>query len=233
MRKLTHDLNVPNLDVYDSNDPLQKAYDEGIQLAQGGKFDNFPKRARFLVRHQLAEYAMRRFPQLDIVECGSWKGHSTVMTAKLAEKIGMTGRFAVFDSFEGLSDFTPADRAGAPDPAKEAKSQAHFRADLEQFKRLVSPWPFVDVYPGWIPARFDEIATREYSFLSCDVDLYDPTLDSLKFFYPRMPVGAAIYLDDYGYKDFPGARAASDKFFAENPVSFFMRMPSGAAIAIK
>ncbi len=227
------DLGVANIDVYDANDPLQRDYDEAIRLAQGGQHDNLPKRARFLVRHQLAAQALKRFPDLDVAECGCWKGHSTLMTAWLIERVGATGRFAVLDSFDGLSDFTDADRAGASDANQEARRQAAFRSDLDAFKALMAPYAFVDIYPGWIPDRFKEVEGRSYGFVSIDVDMHDPTLASLEFFHPRMPAGGIIYLDDYGYKNFPGARAAADAFFAKHPPSFFLRLPSGAAFAVK
>lgn len=231
--KHPHDLGVANLDVYDADDPLQHDYDEAIRLAQDGQDDNFPKRARFLVRHQLAVHALQKFPDLDVAECGCWKGHSTLMTARLMQRAGATGRFAVFDSFEGLSDFTDADRAGAANPDQEARRQEKFRSDLDRFKQLLAPFPFVDVYPGWIPDRFIDVQDRRYGFVAIDVDMHDPTLASLEFFYPRMPQGGALYLDDYGYKNFPGARKAADQFFAANPVDLFLRLPVGAAIAIK
>lgn len=227
------DLGVANIDVYDADDPLQRDYDEAIRLAQNGEHDNLPKRARFLVRHQLVAQALQRFPDLDLAECGCWKGHSTLMTASLMQRAGASGRFAVFDSFEGLSDFTDADRSGGGNTDQEARRQAHFRSDLDAFRKLMQPFPFIDVYPGWIPDRFAEVESRRYGFISIDVDMHDPTLASLEFFYPRMPEGAVIYLDDHGYKNFPGARAAADAFFAKNPVSFFLRLPSGAAFAIK
>ena len=79
---------------------------------------------------------------------------------------------------------------------------------------MVKEFEFVDLFPGWIPTRFSEVADRTFGFLSIDVDLYQPIRDALEFFYPRLCGGAIIYLDDYGFNDFPGARLAVDEFFA-------------------
>ena len=32
---------------------------------------------------------------------------------------------------------------------------------------------------GWIPTRFQEVADRHFAFVHIDVDLYEPTRDSL------------------------------------------------------
>ena len=38
------------------------------------------------------------------------------------------------------------------------------------------------LFKGWIPDRFDEIALKKFCLVHIDVDLYQPTLDSLNFF---------------------------------------------------
>src|SRR5688572_31529904 len=42
-----------------------------------------------------------------------------------------------------------------------------------------------------------------------DVDVYQPTRDSLEYFYPRLVTGGILVCDDYGW---PGARKAVDDF---------------------
>ena len=82
------------------------------------------------------------------------------------------------------------------------------------------------VYKGWIPERFPDIADRGFSFVHVDVDLYQPTLDSLKFFYPRMQPGGLILMDDYGFTSSPEPNTAADEFFACMPESIVM-LPTG------
>lgn len=65
-----------------------------------------------------------------------------------------------------------------------------------------------------------------------DVDLYQPILDSLKFFYKRMIPGGIMVFDDYGFTFFPGAKKAVDEFMSDKD-DFFIALPSGQAFLIK
>ena len=55
-----------------------------------------------------------------------------------------------------------------------------------------------------------------FSFVYCDVDLYEPTLVCLEGFYPLVTKGGVIILDDYGA--FPGANKAIDKYFKDKDI---------------
>jgi hypothetical protein len=46
-----------------------------------------------------------------------------------------------------------------------------------------------------------------------DVDLHDPTYDSLDYFFPRLASGGVIVSDDYAW---PGCRKAIETFCAEH-----------------
>ena len=223
-------LDLRGLSPFDPEE--QAAYDSALERAQGGRFDNLLKRTRFYVRQQVAAQAIGRAPELDIAECGCWFGHSSLMLAETAQGFG--GRFSIFDSFEGLSEFRAEDRDGsiAP-PSEEDGRRVWFASDEAHVRNLLSPFPFVDIYRGWIPERFAEVADRRFSFVHLDVDLYEPTRDGLAFFWPRVAPGGAVFVDDCGYKDFPGAKRAVDEFLRREPPSFFMQLPTGGAFLLK
>jgi hypothetical protein len=227
-------LNITKIDPFNADEPLQKLYEEAIQAAQGGRADNLLKRMRFFVLAQAAVMACRRFPELDFAECGCFHGHSTFMLGKLLREYGFKGRLKVFDSFEGLSEFNERDLSPTINTTDQIeKTRQHYRADFETVSALLQPFDFIDLFPGWIPARFAEVADRTFGFVSIDVDLYQPIRDSLEFFYPRLCDGGLIYLDDYGFNAFPGARHAVDEYFAAHPPTTFLRMPFGSAFAVK
>ena len=227
-------LNVTKIDPFNADEPLLKLYDEAIQAAQGGQADNLLKRMRFFVLAQAAVMACRRFPELDFAECGCFHGHSTYMLGKLLEQYGFKGRLKVFDSFEGLSEFNERDISATINTSEKIeKTRKHYAADFKTVSALLEPFDFIDIFPGWIPTRFPEVAERTFGFLSIDVDLYQPIKDSLEFLYPRLCDGGLVYLDDYGFNAFPGARQAVDEYFAEHPPTTFVRMPFGSAFAVK
>lgn len=164
----------------------------------------------------------------DIAECGVRHGRSTLFMASADN-----GRrdIHIFDSFEGLSD--PSEKDGELDVFKKDGKTRHFNIrNLDRVLKRFDAYPKINVYQGWIPERFDEIADRQFALVHVDVDLFDPTLAALEFFWPRLSTGGMVICDDYGATAYPGAQAAMDKYFAdkqERPVE----MPSGQAIVTK
>jgi hypothetical protein len=90
----------------------------------------------------------------------------------------------------------------------------------------------VRYYKGWIPERFPEVADRGFRFVYLDLDLYEPTRDSLAFFYPRLRRGGVLACDDYLMSTCPGVRQAVDEFLADKPEKM-LGMPDGGGVFIK
>lgn len=164
----------------------------------------------------------------DVAECGTRNGKSALYMLEACER---DRNFYLFDSFEGLSD---------PHPVKDTLKSAFvndgaermFATDVEKVKGRFSEFPNANIMQGWIPERFGEIADRRFCFVHIDVDLYEPTLDTLEFFYERTEPGGFIVCDDYGSGFFPGARDAMDEFFADKPEKP-AELPQGQAFVVK
>jgi O-methyltransferase len=158
----------------------------------------------------------------DTAECGTWRGGSSWLICKATQ--GGEKQHHAFDSFQGLS--APEPRDGTHFKAGElAVTEEDFRARLKEFDHL-------KVYPGWIPSRFADVRDRRFSFVHVDVDLYQPTRDSIEFFYPRLVRGGVLLMDDYGFEICPGARQAADEFFAGKPEPV-LEIPTGQGLVIK
>ena len=84
----------------------------------------------------------------------------------------------------------------------------------------MKPFEFVRILNGWIPRRFKEISEQKFSFVHIDVDMFQPTLDSLKFFFPRLEKNGIIICDDYNFSSFPGAKKAWDEYFKDKNNEF-------------
>jgi O-methyltransferase len=72
---------------------------------------------------------------------------------------------------------------------------------------------------------------ERFSFVHLDVDLYQPTMDSLEFFYGKMSPGNIILCDDYGFVTCPGAKKAMDSFFADKPEEI-VSLPTGQGFVV-
>lgn len=221
------------IDTYDADDHIRRLYKWAIAKSMGGKPDNALKQMRYYVMTQLAERAILAAPAANIAEFGCWMGHSSLMLAQTYKRLVPTGqysRFHIFDSFEGLS------KHGPRDASKVAYKHRQYATSEEAFRALMSPYEFVEVHRGWIPAVFEGADIGQIiSFANIDVNLYAPTKAALEFVWSRMINGGIIFFDDYGYHTLPGARKAVDEFLEElgkNP-TLFVRLPFGSAFLVK
>lgn len=156
----------------------------------------------------------------EVAECGCYLGLSSYLMCSYLRKRNPAYRGAgyhIFDSFLGLS--APTQEDDIPDGFERAKQvrsmcvQGAFTASLEQVKRNLAEFPGIEFRPGWIPLTFQGLPERRYRFVHVDVDLYDPTIESFEYFYPRLAAGGIIVSDDY---DWPGARQALEEFCREH-----------------
>ncbi len=152
----------------------------------------------------------------DTAECGVFHGASSYLICRATRGSGRTHH--VFDSFEGLSG------SGGEDGSYWQKGD--LAVSLEEVRANLGEFDFVQYHKGWIPERFEDVADRRFAFVHVDVDLYEPTRDSLEFFFPRLSPGGVLVCDDYGFLSCPGARRALDEYFAERPESV-VHLPTG------
>lgn len=158
----------------------------------------------------------------NLAECGVFEGASARQLCRFAGKHGR--RVDLFDSFQGLS--APQQNDGTFWTAGGlSASEEKVRGNLREFDCF-------ETFPGWIPEAFPKVADRQYAFAHIDVDLEQPTFDSIAFFYPRMPAGGVILLDDHGYESCPGARKAALDFMADKPEPV-LDLSTGQGLIIK
>lgn len=167
----------------------------------------------------------------DTAECGVYRGLGSRLIRHYAEQLPRHRGYAhhLFDSFEGVSEPTEADRPAAGVRPWRAGDMAW---SLEDVQHNLSQWSDVQYHRGWIPGCFEAAAAARFAFVHIDVDLYEPTRDALAFFYPRLIPGGVIVLDDDGFLTCPGARRAVDES-AATISERFVRLPTGQAVLIR
>ncbi len=171
----------------------------------------------------------------DILECGVFKGFSAYLMRLLQEKINneyMNSQFFLIDSFEGLSKIQKQDKVTNPDFRQF--EEGHFKTSLENVEKVFNKFKNVNVIKGWIPDIFNDLDKKnKYKFVHLDVDLYQPTLDSLNYIYDKVVIGGVILTDDYYSPHFPGNKIAWRKFFLSKNIKNVMILPSGQSVYIK
>lgn len=135
----------------------------------------------------------------DIAEVGVYRGGS----ARLMCEVRGSRTLNLFDTFEGLPSTDSLDSRFAG---------GQYAASFEAVRTYLAPFPDVHIYKGLFPATSGPILGKRFSFVHLDVDLYQPTRDSLEFFYPRVNSGGMFLIHDYLWAD--GVRKAVQGFFA-------------------
>jgi O-methyltransferase len=60
----------------------------------------------------------------------------------------------------------------------------------------------------------------QFVFVSLDADLYQPILEGLRFFWPRLARGGFIFVHDYNNAEYEGARRAVQEFCKAEGIGF-------------
>jgi hypothetical protein len=191
-------------------------------LTRFGELDGYNTHRRWVI------YQLLRLTAAvsgDTAECGVYRGAGSYLMA-MANRARADGSLHhAFDSFEGLSKPAEADgkywHAGA------------LACDLESVRsNLIEFGDQVRYYKGWIPQRFPEVADCRFRFVYLDLDLYEPTRDSLAFFYSRLQRGGVLACDDYLMSTCPGVKRAVDEFLADKPEKM-LGLADGGGLFIK
>jgi O-methyltransferase len=161
----------------------------------------------------------------DTAECGVYQGAGSYIICKVNQENNLFQRtHHVFDSFEGLSQ--PSNLDG------DYWTKGDLSCSLETVTKNLSEFDRVRFYQGWIPERFSDIEHDKFCFVHIDVDLFQPTLDSFEFFYPRMNEGGILLCDDYGFSTCPGVKTALDQFL-EDKQEKMVSLSEGGGFLVK
>jgi len=156
-----------------------------------------------------------------LAECGCYKGASAYILCNFATN--HCKKVYLFDSFEGLSN-PNIDDGNYWNKGDMSSGEETLHKNLREFNCF-------SIKRGWIPDCFSKISNNMFCFVHIDVDLYQPTLDSITYFYQRMVTSGILLFDDYGFETCPGVKKAVDLFFADKPNRIVM-VPTGQAFVI-
>jgi O-methyltransferase len=160
----------------------------------------------------------------DTAECGVYKGCGSYIILQANSQSLFDRTHHIFDSFEGLSN--PSSKDGNYWASSDlSMTEGVVKENLSDFKN-------VKFYKGWIPSRFRDVDASTFSFVHVDVDLYEPTLDSIKYFYDKLNPGGIFICDDYGFLTCPGATSAVEEFLLSKPEKM-VSLPGGGGFFIK
>ena len=180
-----------------------------------------------------------------MVECGVWKGGSTMAMMLALKLLGREDRdFYLYDTFSGMNAPSDADVSFRGEKASEIFSQLKISEDasewcmstLDEVKQNISRIGYnenrisfikgkvEDTIPGNMPPRI--------ALLRLDTDWYESTKHELFHLFPLLQPKGVLIIDDYGH--WQGARKAVDEFILDKNINILLnRIDYSGRIGIK
>jgi O-methyltransferase len=144
-------------------------------------------------------------------ELGVYQGE----TADMLHKMDPTRKLHLFDTFEGFhsSDLNKENKKD------ERHTTTNFSdTTIDSVKSLFSNSKDVYFYPGYFPNTTKTLTEKVFALVHIDADLYLPTIEALKFFYPKVSAGGVLIIHDYNH-NWEGIKQALDEFMPTIPES--------------
>lgn len=160
-----------------------------------------------------------------VAEFGVYKGHTALVLARTMQSQGMDKELYLFDSFRGLpTTITELDGDWKPGTFSDTS--------VELLMRLMAPYSFATIVPGFFAECFPQYPALTLSFCHVDSDLEVSVRECCEYVVPRLSPGGIIVFDDYGFPSCRGAKAAVDAFFAHRG-EHIVYLPTAQAIYLK
>jgi len=149
----------------------------------------------------------------NVAEVGVFQGtFSKMINAKFPDK-----KLYLFDTFESF------DRDEFNDELEKGRCPDTF---LEVFKNTSADRVLADMkYPnncivrkGFFPDTAAGLEDERYAFASIDVDFEKSMLEGLRYFYPRLNKGGALFVHDYNNRFLEGVKKAVETYEQETGI---------------
>jgi hypothetical protein len=147
----------------------------------------------------------------DVIECGIFRGVTSVLIAKLLELRQSDKKLFLFDSFQGL-----------PEPDRRVDTSVRFQkgawaASRQEVEALLARFGVLQrcvIAEGWFSETLPKLKSeQQFCFAYIDADLHSSTVDCLTHIWKRMPHDAVAVFDDYHHPS-GGVRKALDDWVA-------------------
>lgn len=148
----------------------------------------------------------------NVAEAGVYQGHF----AQYINLLFPDRQLYLFDTFEGF----PGEKISKNDIYSDYKEFIDIGKDTntELVMNKMKYKENIIIKKGTVPDIFVSVE-ESFCFVNLDMDLYSPTLEGLKWFYPRLNAGGYIFIHDF-YK-WEGVRCAVMEYCVENSIGCF------------
>lgn len=163
-------------------------------------------RSRILFLENFAQIAYKRNIVGAVAEAGVYKGEY----AKEINRCFPDRKLYLFDTFEGFVDSDILAEINSSDTCADYLKETSQELVLQKMLYREN----CIVRKGYFPETAMEI-DEQFAYVSLDMDLYKPTLEGLRYFYPRMTRGGIIAIHDFFSEAYPNIERAVYEYESE------------------
>jgi len=140
-----------------------------------------------------------------LAEAGVYKGD----TSRIIHLLAPDKPLFLFDTFEGFPEHLTA---------SEKPDSRFSDTSVDLVLERIGSGSNIIIRKGIAPDSYAGLEDEQFSFVLLDLDLYEPTVASLEFFYPRLTPGGYLMVHDYNSQESNWAcKRALDEFMKDKP----------------
>ncbi len=186
---------------------------------------------RVFVLLKAVQYIVKNNIHGDFVECGVWRGGSSMAMAHMLNELGIVDKsLYLFDTFSGMTEPNENDieiKSGLKADFLLKKTSmiddeniwciAGYDVVRRNMHSTGYPENRVKLVKGDILQTLKSNAPESISLLRLDTDWYESTKHELEILYPKLVSGGICIIDDYGH--WAGSKKAVDEYFKNNDIN--------------
>ena len=223
--------------VVDKDERFKRIYNQCKKYTMTSK-------ERMYSLYKSVEYIIKADIPGDFVECGVWRGGSTMLIAFTLLELNITNRkIYLYDTFKGMTQPTEYDykmansKISASDKWKKKQKKDHNRwcfASLSEVKNNMAltkyPKNNLIFIKGKVEETIPKTTPSKIALLRLDTDWYESTKHELIHLFPLFLKNGILIIDDYGC--WAGSKKAVDEYFSNKKI-LLNRIDDTGRIGIK
>lgn len=165
----------------------------------------------------------------DFVECGVNTGILSLAVCKYIDFNSTGKRFFLFDTYCGVPEHQIHDKEERQVVQKVSK---YYEECFGLAKQNFSQFPRAVLVRGCVPDTLNSEKIDKVCYLSIDMNIVEPEIAAIEFFWEKLSSGAPVILDDYGFKPHRKQKEAFDAFARRTGVEI-LTLPTGQGLLLK
>lgn len=166
----------------------------------------------------------------DFVECGVNTGMMSLAICEFLDFDTLGKTFWLFDTYAGIprEQITPAEaKLGRHD-----ENDRYYSESYDTARRNFAPFRNAKLVRGRVPDSLANVRVERVAYLSLDMNVAEPEVAALRFFWGKLSPGAIVLLDDYAWLGYRPQKDAIDDLASELGVDV-LTLPTGQGLIVR